>query len=78
MNYFGMELSYDRKSLAKDAKTKCQKFMNFIKVKIQTNDEGLRKTMHEAFHRSLLIYFLTPLYAAGAINKEKISSWKQK
>ena len=43
-----------------------------MKGKIRSNDENTNALIFSAFYRSLLIYFLTPIYAAGGINKLQI------
>ena len=43
--------------------------MHFFIGKIQTRNEDLQKNLHGAFHRSMPIYFLTPIYTAGGLGK---------
>lgn len=43
-----------------------------IKSKIQTQHESLKNLIFGSFFKSLIIYFMTPLYAAGAINRQEI------
>ena len=48
--------------------------MFFIKGKIRVEDLTATALIFSAYHRSLMIYFLTPLSAAGAITKKEINS----
>ena len=41
-------------------------------------NEELRLIIHGNFYRSVLIYFLTPLYASGAIKKQTICNLETK
>lgn len=46
--------------------------MFFIKGKIRVQDLTAVALIFSAYHRSLMIYFLTPLSAAGAITKKEL------
>jgi hypothetical protein len=48
--------------------------MFFMRNKIRTQDFNTTALIFSAFHRSLMIYFLTPLVAAGAITKLEINN----
>ncbi len=58
--------------LLKNMKNKLQKFMGYLKNRIRTNNLDLARIIFSAFYRSLLIYYITPLYAAGAVNQKDI------
>ena len=51
--------------------------INFLKGKIQTKNEDLRKTIHGSFMRSLMIYFFTTLDTAGAVGMQKFKILKK-
>ena len=48
------------------------KFLISIKGKIQTQHKSLKKLIFGSFFKGLIIYFMTPLYSAGAINRQEI------
>ena len=45
----------------------------YVKLKIRSNNLDLVRLIFSAFYRSMLIYYLTPVYAAAAINEEDIN-----
>lgn len=74
IKYLGMQISCDRQQILKDVKKCCKKYLMSIKGKIQTEDESTRAMIFSAFYRSLLIYYFTPIFAAGAITKIEIDN----
>jgi hypothetical protein len=46
--------------------------MSYIKGRIQTKNIDLMAVLFAAFYRSMMIYFLTPLYAAGAMTEKEV------
>ena len=46
--------------------------MGFLRGKIRTEHMDTVGIIYSAYYRSLLIYFLTPLFAAGAITEYEI------
>ena len=61
----------------------CAKFIPYLRGRIQTRSDELQRLILGAFYKSLLIYFFTPIAAAGAIKKEEVIDletafvWKQ-
>lgn len=49
-----------------------------LKGKIQTQHEPLRKLIFGAYFKSLIIYFFTPLYSAGVVNRNDIFMYEAK
>jgi hypothetical protein len=47
--------------------------MSYLKLRIRSNNLDLTRIILSAFDRSILIYYLTPIYAAAAINEEDIN-----
>ena len=45
--------------------------MNYLKGRIQTKNTTLMLILFSAFYRSMIIYFMTRLHAAGAITEEE-------
>ena len=76
LKYLGSTLSCDRKQLVRDAKAKCTKFMQYVKGKIQTQNETLQRIIHGAFYRSLIVYHFTPLLGAGVVNVADIERYE--
>lgn len=76
LRYLGLDLTCDRQKLAKLAKARCKKFLAFVKGKIQTDDQDLTKLIIGAYCRSMLMYYLTPILAAGAISKKEIQDFE--
>lgn len=72
IKYLGHKISLSRKQLIHDAKEEATKYLLLIKGKIQTQHESLKRIIFGAFFKSIIIYFLTPLYAAGAIDRNDI------
>ena len=72
MKYLGLTLVCDRLQLIKSAKNKCKKFVHFVKGRIRTNSQELTQLIIAAYFRSLLVYYITPLYAAGAIGRDAL------
>ena len=50
--------------------------MGYIKGRLQTKNTALMHILFSAFYRSLMIYFFTPIFAAGAITEEEISKFE--
>ena len=48
--------------------------MSYLKNRIKTNSTELAIIIFSEFYRSLLIYYITPLYEAGAINQYDIDT----
>jgi hypothetical protein len=46
--------------------------MGYLKLRIRSDNMDLARIIFSAFYRSLLIYYLTPLYASGAMTEEDI------
>jgi hypothetical protein len=72
--YLGFKVTCDRKALIKDARQSCKKYLQSIKGRIRSSDEQLNKLIYAAFYRSLLVYYMTPIYAAGLIKKHEIDN----
>lgn len=51
--------------------------MTYLKGRIQTNNLQLTQIIFSAFYRSLLIFFMTPLYAAGAVTEAEINTLEE-
>ena len=54
-------------------KAQVKKYIGYVKLKIRSNNLDLVRLIFSAFYRSMLIYYLTPVYAAAAINEEDIN-----
>lgn len=50
--------------------------MDYLKGRIQTKSTTLMHIFFSAFYRSMIIYFMTPLHAAGAITEEEITKFE--
>jgi hypothetical protein len=48
--------------------------MGYLQGRIQTKNLELMHLLFSAFYRSMLIFFMTPLYAAGAITEKEIDA----
>jgi hypothetical protein len=72
IKYLGIELYCDRDKTIKSIKSQIQKFICFIRGKIRSESISTLTVIFSAYHRSLMLYFLTPLYAAGAITQKEI------
>ena len=69
IRYLGYNICLSRKQLIHNAKAQAKQYLSSIKGKIQTNKQHLQKIIFSSFFKSLIIYFFTPLYAAGIITK---------
>lgn len=47
--------------------------MGFLRGKVRSEDLTTTALIFSAYHRSLMIYYITPLSAAGGITKKEIS-----
>lgn len=48
--------------------------MGYLKGRILTKNLELMYLLFSAFYRTLIIFFFTPLYSAGAITEKEIDS----
>lgn len=69
-------VSCERDKVIKDAKHSCSKYLAALRGKLHTSSEELTQLIYGAFHRSLAIYYFTPLFAAGLINREFIDNYE--
>lgn len=76
MKFLGMKISNDRLKNINDAKSSCNKFLHVLRGKLNTNDEDLTTLVYAAFHRSLVVYYFTPLFSAGLINRDYIDNYE--
>jgi hypothetical protein len=74
IKYLGTYLFCDRKKTIASIKTQMQKFMSYLRGKIRTEQLTTAAIIFGAYYRSLMIYFLTPLFAAGAITGKEIDN----
>jgi hypothetical protein len=51
-----------------------QKFMNCLRERIRTDSLNTSAIILSSFYRSLMVYFLTPLAAAGGITEKEIEN----
>ena len=73
IRYLGIYLYCDRPKLLESVKAQVKKYIGYVKLKIRSNNLDLVRLIFSAFYRSMLIYYLTPVYAAAAINEEDIN-----
>ena len=76
LKYLGMDIICDRPKLIKAVKNRCKKLLGYVKGKIHVKCPDLKQIVLASFYRSALVYFLTPLMAAGAITKQEISDFE--
>ena len=76
IEYLGFKVVLNKGALIKNAKNDAAKYLSVIKGKIQTQHEPLIKLIFGAFFKSPLIYFFTPLYAAGIINRNDVFQYE--
>ena len=50
--------------------------MGYLKLRIRLDNYDLVRVIFSAFYRSLLIYYLAPIYAVGAMTEEEIDKLK--
>ncbi len=50
--------------------------MNYLKGRIKNKYTTLMHILFSAFYRSMIIYFMTPLHAAGALTEEEITKFE--
>ena len=74
INYLGIKLFCDRQKTLNAAKDNVKRYMQYLKGRIQTQNFTLAHILFSAFYRSLLIYFMTPMFAAGTITKVELNS----
>jgi len=60
----------------KSIKDHCKKYTGYLKGRLQTKNASLRLILFSAFYRSLLIYYLVPLFAAGAITENEVAAFE--
>lgn len=72
VKYLGVIIACDRKAVIAAAKHKCMKYVKRIGSRAITEDEELNKLVRCMYFESLLRYHLTPLVAAGLMNKEAV------
>ena len=76
MRYLGMDLVCERPKLISLAKKRYQKFMGLVRGKIQARSSQLSQFVLSAYYRSLMVYYLTPIYAAGAMDRSEINNFE--
>ena len=60
----GIHLYCDRPKLLTSVKAQVKKYMNYLKLRIRSDNLDQVRLIFSAFYRSLLIYYLTPIFAA--------------
>jgi len=78
IRYLGINLYCDRPKLLNSVESQIKKYMLYLKARIKSDNMDLVRILFSAFYRSLLIYYLTPVYAAGAINEDDIQRMETK
>jgi hypothetical protein len=63
----------DRQETVKSIKVQINKFMIYLKGRIYTDDITTMTLINRACFRSLMVYFLPPLHAAGAITRTELN-----
>ena len=71
-----MKISCDRKKVVDDAKNNCSKFLHILRGKINSSNEELTALIYGAFHRSLAIYYFTPLFSSELITRDWINNYE--
>ena len=74
VKYLGYNLAATKTKLLHSAQNNIKKHMTVIRSKLKLADETVQKILTEAYGRSLLVYFGTPLVVAGVWGLEKISN----
>ena len=74
--YLGMKISRDRKKVVDDAKSNCSKFLHILRGKLNSSNEELAALIYGAFHRSLAVYYFTPLFSARLITRDWINNYE--
>lgn len=59
-----------------NAKRDAQKYLGLLRGKIQKQHEPLRKIIFSFYFKSLIIYFFTPVCAAGIVNRNDIKMYE--
>ena len=72
LNYLGIEIFCNRKKTLDAAKNKVKKYVNYLKGRLTSNLQEVSQLLFAFFYRSLLIYYLMPLFAAGAITEPEV------
>jgi hypothetical protein len=76
IKYLGFKFALRKDAFIQNAKNDATKCLSVIKGKIQTQHEPLKKLILGAFFKILLIYFFSPLYAAGIINRNDVFQYE--
>ena len=74
ITYLGVKIFCDRQRTCQSIKDQTKKYMAYNKGRIQTKNVDLMSCLFAAFYRSMMIYFLTPLYTAVAITEKEVES----
>jgi hypothetical protein len=77
VKYLGVTLDVDPKITIAQAKSSITKYLGFIKGKLRYASLSIKEKLMQAYIRSLLIYFTTPLVASGLIKPDTIESWER-
>ena len=70
IKYLGVTIYCDRQKTVDLIKKQAKKYVDCLKGIIQTKNLTLMHILFSAFYRSMIIYFMTPLHAAGAITED--------
>lgn len=76
IKYLCVNLFCDRQKTVQSMKDQTKKYMSYLKGRVRTQNTSLMHVIFQAFYRLLLIYFMVPLFAAGAITEKEIQMYE--
>ena len=76
VKYLGLTLSLNKQEIVKDAKNQIKRYLNGIRNKLWKCKEDVKELLFTSYIRSLIVYYMTSLKAAGMISLDKISGYE--
>lgn len=76
MKYLGIDLNCDRLKTIKSVKAKLQNFLIYLRSKIRSEHLDIQALIFSAYYRSLLTYFMVPLFAAGEVTEQEVNDFE--
>ncbi len=76
VKYLGVTVSLKKVDIVRDAKEQIKRHLKLFKRRVTTQINDIKRMMHTAYVRSLMIYFFTSLKATDIISDRDIESFE--
>jgi len=77
VKYLGLTITNDNAQTTEKNKASIFRYLAMIKGRLRSASLEVKNVLTEAYLKSLLIYFATPLVAAGLITLDQVEAWQK-